>query len=61
MNRLCGVRGPRNGYVRCQAYLQMGSGAEAASEFQKILNHPESKCSFHGTLWRCLAWRVPMR
>lgn len=27
-------------YVRGQAYLRMGSGPEAASEFQKILDHP---------------------
>ena len=33
-------------YVRGQAYLQMGSGAEAASEFQKILDHPGIKVLF---------------
>lgn len=27
-------------YVRGQAYLHLGSGAEAAAEFQKILDHP---------------------
>jgi Tfp pilus assembly protein PilF len=27
-------------YVRGQAYLEAGSGREAAGEFQKILDHP---------------------
>ena len=33
-------------YIRGEAYLAAGQGAQAAAEFQKILDHP-------GLVWNC--------
>jgi tetratricopeptide (TPR) repeat protein len=34
------IAGPQNSYVRGLAYLQQKSGNEAATEFQKVIDHP---------------------